>query len=46
MFVPKPKNAFQSPGTHNFGFIVVTFSFRQRTANNFSELDTHPKMPP
>jgi hypothetical protein len=23
MLVPKPKNAFQSPGTQSFGFVIV-----------------------
>jgi hypothetical protein len=23
MLVPKPKKAFQSPGTHSLGFVVV-----------------------
>ena len=26
MLVPKPKNAFQSPGTHSFGFVSVSSS--------------------
>ena len=55
MLVPKPKNAFQSPGTQSFGFVVVVFigglispdlAFYARAARILSEWETHPKIPP
>src|SRR5438105_2584082 len=58
MFVPKPKKAFQSPGTHSLGFEVVFMDllllvgflvgcdFHVKAARILSECDTHPKMPP
>ena len=49
MFVPKPKKAFQSPGTHTFGLVVMDiFSrlYQPSAARTLAEVETQPKIPP